>query len=144
MRNLACVLAAVAVLSVVPSCAVEEDAIESDRPGLDDDFARASRATGVPADLLAAVSYVETQWQMVTGEQEHEGRPAGVGLFALWGDNALPGYDLTDPADNIMAAATRLAQLAAAQGLAAAGDDLTAWTPVLLAYSQNPDDASRY
>jgi len=146
MRNLARVLAAVAVLSVVPACAVEEDAIESDRPGLDDDFARASRATGVPADLLAAVSYVETQWQMVAGEEEHEGKPAGVGLFALWGENIVAGFDLaairTDPTANITAAATRLARLA--QALGVAGDDLAAWTPVLAAFSQNPDDHSRY
>jgi len=136
MRNLTRVLAAVAALSVVPSCAVEEDTIDtSDRPGFDDDFARASRATGVPADLLAAVSYVETQWQVVAGEEEHEGRPAGAGVFALWGDN------LVDGDASIDAAARRIAQLATELGVA--GDDLEAWAPVLRAFSQNPDEDSR-
>jgi hypothetical protein len=147
MRNIVRVLvAAVAALSLVPSCATDEESIDVDRPGLDDDFARASRTTGVPADLLAAVSYVETQWQMVTGEVEHEGKPSGVGLFALWGGNIVAGFDMaslrTDPVASINAAATRLAQLA--QELGVAGDDLVAWTPVLMAFSQNPDDDSRY
>ena len=136
MRDFTRVLAAVAALSVVPSCAVDEEAIEADRPGLDDDFARASRATGVPADLLAAVSYVETQWHDVSGEEEHEGRPAGIGLFALWGDN-LVGNDAS-----IDGAARRIADLAKQHGVA--GDDLAAWAPVLRAFSQNPDDESRY
>jgi hypothetical protein len=70
MRDFTRVLiAALAALSVVPSCAVEQEAIDTDRPGLDDDFARASRTTGVPADLLAAVSYVETQWRGQTGRR---------------------------------------------------------------------------
>src|SRR5688572_11431300 len=108
MRNITRVLAALAALSVVPACALDDadDASGADRPGLDDDFARASRATGVPADLLAAVSYVETQWHDVAGEEEHEGRPAGRGFFALWGDN------LVDNDASIDAAARRLSALA--------------------------------
>jgi N-acetyl-anhydromuramyl-L-alanine amidase AmpD len=125
-----------AALSVVPSCATEEATDDSDRPGLDDDFDRASRASGVPADLLRAVSYVETQWHEVVGEEEHEGRPAGIGLFALWGDN------LVDPADaSIGAAAARLAAIAQTHGVG--GDELSAWEPVLRTWSQNPDDDSR-
>lgn len=147
MRNITRVFAAAAALCLpfVSSCATEEESIDADRPGLDDDFARASRTTGVPADLLAAVSYVETQWQMVTGEVEHEGKPAGIGLFALAGENIPAGFDMaslrTDPVASINAAATRLAQLAAELGVA--GDDLVAWTPVLMAFSQNPDEDSR-
>jgi hypothetical protein len=141
MRDFTRVLAAVAALSVVPACTTGDESIDdSDRPGLADDFDRASRATGVPADLLAAVSYVETQWQEVTGEEEHEGRPAGTGYFALWGEN-LPKDDPSDA--SILAAATRLADLAKQQGVLDAAD-LMAWAPVLQAFSQNPDDESRF
>ena len=137
MRDFTRVLAAMAALSVVSACAVDEDqSVDTDVAGYDDDFARASRATGVPADLLAAVSYVETQWQDVSGEEEHEGRPAGIGLFALWGDN------LVDNDASIDGAARRLAQLA--EQLGVSGDDLAAWRPVLEAFSQNPDAESRF
>src|SRR5688572_16818018 len=135
MRDTTRVLAALAALSVFPACT--DQAIEADRPGLDDDFDRAARATGVPADLLAAVSYVETQWQSVAGEEEHEGRPAGVGYFALWGDNLVDASDAS-----IDAAAARLADLANTLGVA--GNDLMAWAPVLHTFSQNPDDESRF
>ena len=138
MRHFTRVLAATAALSVLSACGVDDDttaAETSDQPGFDDDFARASRTTGVPANVLAAVAYVETQFQDVAGEEEHEGRPAGIGLFALWGEN-LVGDDAS-----IDAAAARLAQLAAELGVV--GDDVSAWEPVLRAFSQNPDDESR-
>ncbi|HLL21321.1 MAG TPA: N-acetylmuramoyl-L-alanine amidase [Kofleriaceae bacterium] len=134
MRQLTRALAAMAALSVTPAC-VDDHTTDADVPGFDDDFARASRTTGVPADLLAAVSYVETQWQEVRGEEEHEGRPAGVGVFALWGDNLVGGDASID------GAAKRLAALARHHGVA--GADLAAWSPVLAAFSQNPDDESR-
>jgi hypothetical protein len=133
MRSSTRVLAALAALSV-SSCV--DDARDEDRPGLDDDFERAAESSGVPADLLAAVSYVETQWQDVQGESEHEGRPAGVGVFALWGDN------LVDGDASIDGAARRLATIA--QQLGVGGKDLAAWTPVLATFSQNPDEESRY
>jgi N-acetylmuramoyl-L-alanine amidase len=137
MRHITRVLAATAALSVFSACVDTNDTDEtsSDQPGYDDDFARAARVSGVPADLLAAVAYVETQFQDVAGEEEHEGRPAGVGLFALWGENLV-----ADDA-SIDGAAARLAQLAT--GLGVTGDDLAAWAPVLEAFSQNPDDESR-
>jgi N-acetyl-anhydromuramyl-L-alanine amidase AmpD len=121
-----------------------------DVPGLDDDFARAARATGVPADLLKAISYVETRWQMVEGHDDHDGRPAAYGLFALWGDNLTAGAAAanvdeaaarTDAGANIAAAAARLAELAAGAGVA--GDDLMAWRPVVAGFAQNPDDEGR-
>lgn len=137
MSHFTRVLAATAALSVFSACVDSDDANNnpSDQPGYDDDFARASRTTGVPRDLLAAVAYVETQFQDVAGEEEHEGRPAGVGLFALWGENLVGGDASID------GAAARLAQLAAELGVS--GDDLAAWQPVLMAFSQNPDDESR-
>jgi len=122
-------------------------------PGLDDDFVAAASAHDVPVDLLEAIAYVETRWQMVVGESEHEGRPAGAGLFALWGDNLAIGaaavgvseetarMDLTS---NIAAAAARLAGLAETRGIA--GEDLLAWQPVMEDFSQSddPDVRSAY
>jgi hypothetical protein len=113
---------------------------------LDDDFESAARDYGVPADLVKAVSYVETRWHMVVGDEEHEGRPAGAGLFALWGENlsagaAAAGLDTesarlrTTP--NIIAAVARMADIA--DDLGVSGSNLLAWTPVLEAYSQSDD-----
>jgi len=119
-------------------------------PGLDDDFVAAGRVAGVPADLLSAIAFVETRWQMVTGEEEVDGRPAGAGLFALWGDNlatgaAATGVDpdvaRTDLDANLAAAAARLAGLARDHGVS--GDGLAAWTPVIADFAQNDDDDAR-
>ena len=149
-------LVAASAALVLISCA---DAVVDDgqspvvTPGLDDDFAAAGRARGVPPDLLAAIAYVETRWQMVEGEEEHDGRPAGAGLFALWGDNLARGAALTgvDPDDarlvvdaNIGAAAARLAELARAHGVATA--DLAAWTDVIADFAQieDPDGRAAY
>jgi hypothetical protein len=92
MRTIRASFAAIAALALSPACATDNVAPTSDDagpdvPGLEDDFARAARDTGVPADLLKAVAYVETQWQMVDGHDEHEGRPGGAGIFGLWGEN---------------------------------------------------------
>ncbi|MGN6104830.1 MAG: golvesin C-terminal-like domain-containing protein [Kofleriaceae bacterium] len=155
MRNLTACLAAMAALSL-NACATDGDVDDDqsvdgqEKDGLDDDFARAARTHGVPADLLKAVSYVETQWQAVEGHEEHEGRPSGVGVFGLWGGNltagaAAAGLEVdavrTDTAANISAGAARLAEIAATLGVS--GEDLLAWAPVLAEYAQNPDDDAR-
>src|SRR5687768_7779152 len=111
-------------------CSTSEEIVEDDgheqTPTLDDDFEHASRVHDVPADLLRAISYVETRWQMVAGEEEHEGRSAGSGLFALHGDNLTAGaaavgvspdaaaYDL---GPSLAAGAARIAELAAQRGV---------------------------
>ena len=131
-------------------CAVdganEPDQDPASTPGLDDDFATAARAQDLPVDLLEAIAYVETRWQMVVGESEHEGRPAGAGLFALWGDNLAVGAAAAgvsedaarmDVTANIAAAAARLAGFAETHGIA--GDDLLAWQPVIADFSQSDD-----
>src|SRR5262245_21959041 len=149
------VLVAVSAAVLAPSCATTEEP-DGDgmspvvTAGLDDDFAAAARDTGVPADLLKAISFVETRWQMVTGEEEVDGRPAGSGLFALWGDNlalgaAAAGVDAQDAqldlAASLDAGAARIAGLARDQGVA--GDDLVAWSPVIAEFAQSPDDEGR-
>jgi len=146
-------LAATAVFCLVPSCSTDDDEVGDeiiDVQSLDGDFAQAARTYDVPVDLLKAIAYVETQWQVIAGEEEHEGRPAGVGVFALWGDNLAlgakaAGLDVEavqlDTAANITAAAARLAALAAERGVS--GTDVMAWMPVVAAYSQNPDPESQ-
>lgn len=153
MRTIRHKLAAIAALALAPACATDDAApIDEgpDTPGLDDDFARASRASGVPADLLKAVAYVETQWQMVDGHDEHEGRPPGSGIFGLWGENLTAAAAAVksdedavrhDEQLSIAAGAARLAELAERHGVA--GDDLAAWEPVLADFAQNPDDDAR-
>lgn len=151
MRTINPVIAALAALSL-SACATADDPVPDgpDVAGLDDDFARAARTSGVPADLLKAVSYVETQWHMVDGHDEHEGRPPGAGIFGLWGDNLTAGAaaighdeDLVrhDEKASIAAGAARLAELAERHDVS--GDDLVAWAPVLAEFAQNPDDEAR-
>ncbi len=150
--NIRALFAAAAAISFIPSCAVDDEIIDdTDKPGYDDDFVRAARTHDVPVDLLKAIAYVETQWQMVVGEPEHEGRPSGAGMFALWGDNLTAGAAAAqvdpeaarmDVTANLAAAAARLAELARAQGIA--GDDLMAWSPVIGAFSQAPDEESQF
>lgn len=147
-------LAALAALALTPACAIAtEDGAAlggPDAPGLDDDFARAAEASDVPADLLKAVAYVETQWQMVDGQAEHEGRPAGGGVFGLWGENLTRGAAAIGrdeaavrrvEALGIAAGAARLGELARERGVG--GDDLAAWAPVLADFSQIPGEPAR-
>jgi len=151
MKILRASLAAAAALALSPACATDDPVADGpDTPGLDDDFARASRASGVPADLLKAVAYVETRWQMVDGFDEHEGRPAGAGIFALWGENltaaaAAVGSDEDtvrhDEPTSIAAGAARLGELAKRH--AVSGGDLAAWEPVLADFAQNATAAAR-
>lgn len=156
MRTLRASFAALAAFALSPACATDDAApvpVDEgpDVAGLDDDFARASRATGVPADLLKAVAYVETQWQMVDGHDEHEGRQGGAGIFGLWGENLARAAAAvkrdeaavrTDEKLSIAAGAARLAELADKHGVTG-DDDLAAWEPVLADFAQNPDEAAR-
>ncbi|HWO25504.1 MAG TPA: N-acetylmuramoyl-L-alanine amidase [Kofleriaceae bacterium] len=155
MRILRASFAAIAALALSPACATDDTGpvpVDEgpDTPGLDDDFARASREFGVPADLLKAVSYVETQWQMVDGQDEHEGRPAGGGVYGLWGENltaaaAAIKSDVDtvryDEKASLRAGAARLAQLAEQNGVS--GDDLAAWEPVLADFIQSDLESVR-
>lgn len=141
-----------ATLLSVTACTTEVivETNSSQTSELDDDFESAARQFGVPADLVKAVSYVETHWHMVVGAEEHEGRPAGAGLFALWGENltagaAAAGLD-TESArlrltPNILAAVARMADIAADLGVS--GDNLLAWAPVLEVYAQSDDPEVR-
>ena len=149
MKGTRALIAALAALCL-PSCTTDAS-VESDTSlVLDDHFDAAARAFDVPVDLLKAISYVETRWQHVAGEEHDLGRPAGAGVFGLWGENldrgaAAAGVERDavrdDPDANIHAAAARLAELAAARGIS--GSDLMAWRPVIAEFAQNPDDEGR-
>ncbi|HVV81870.1 MAG TPA: N-acetylmuramoyl-L-alanine amidase [Kofleriaceae bacterium] len=117
---------------------------------LDRDFDQAAADTGVPSDLLKAIGYVETRWEMVAGAVENDGQTTGVGVMDLspemvargaalagLGQDEVEGY----AASNIEAAAHLLAEEAQAQGVS--GDDLMAWMPVVEAWTGIVDDDAR-
>lgn len=89
--------------------------------GLDPLLAAASREFNVPGDLLKAIRYAETRWQMVKGEVEFAGMPAAFGVMALRGERleaaarlagASPERVRTDAAANIHAGAAHLSSYA--------------------------------
>ena len=88
-------------------------------------FSAAGAEFGVPAELLRAIGWVETRWQMVAGSEEFPGRPAAFGVMALRGMHLERGAVLLgvpvetarrDPRANIRAAAALLRDLAAGTG----------------------------
>ncbi|WP_257462096.1 golvesin C-terminal-like domain-containing protein [Archangium lipolyticum] len=105
---------------------------------LDGFFAQAAADFRVPADLLKAVSYTETRWEMVKGEQEFEGMPAAYGLMGLRGANVAEGARLagvseeavrTQPEANIRAYAALLS--ATADELKLDRSEVGAWAPAV-------------
>jgi N-acetyl-anhydromuramyl-L-alanine amidase AmpD len=121
--------------------------------GLDGIFEQVGADTGVPADLLEAIGYVETRWQMVEGEVEHEGAAAAVGIMAIKEDRLAHAAQLAgvseddvrlDPESNVRAAAALLVEAADTLGLAAAQrGDLGAWAPAVAEYSGIADAEGR-
>ncbi len=105
-------------------------------------FARAGAEFGVPAELLRAIGYAETRWQMVRGVEEFPGVPAAYGVMALRGERLERGAALAgvaveaarvDPVANVRAAAALLR--AHADELGVAGGDPDAWAPAVARFS---------
>ncbi|QAT88800.1 putative N-acetylmuramoyl-L-alanine amidase [Corallococcus coralloides] len=105
---------------------------------LDPLFAQAAQEFNVPVELLKAVSYAETRWQMVRGEAEFPGQQPAFGLMALRGEDLEQGAALagvtaeaarTDALSNLRAGAARLSQLATDANVERG--DLAAWAPVV-------------
>ncbi|PTL84626.1 N-acetylmuramoyl-L-alanine amidase [Vitiosangium sp. GDMCC 1.1324] len=103
---------------------------------LDSAFAQAAAEFKVPADLLKAISFTETRWEMVKGEVEFEGMPAAYGLMALRGANVAEAARLagvseeavrTELLANIRGAAALLSSYADALKVDRA--ELGAWAP---------------
>jgi N-acetyl-anhydromuramyl-L-alanine amidase AmpD len=115
------------------------DAVNHGSTGeLDSRFDQAAREFNVPADLLKAISFTETRWQMVAGEQEFDTMPAAFGVMALRGEQlergaALAGVSAelvrTDALANIRAGAALLS--AHADELKVDRSDLGAWAPAV-------------
>jgi N-acetylmuramoyl-L-alanine amidase len=108
---------------------------------LEASFARAGAEFDVPADLLKALGYAETGWQMVKGEVEFDGLAPAFGLMGLRGERleqgaALAGVTLdqakTDPLANVRAAAALLDRWA--DELALDRSNLNAWAPAVARY----------
>ncbi len=141
-------------LALVPACAADVVIEDGHNPAvvteLDRIYDDAAAETGVPADLLRAIGHVETRWQMVTAEEEHEGAMPSVGLMGLRYSAAERGATLAgvgraalaiDAESNIRAAAFLLAEEARRQDVS--GSDLLAWQPVVDSWSEILDDEAR-
>ncbi|MCY1040483.1 N-acetylmuramoyl-L-alanine amidase [Corallococcus sp. bb12-1] len=105
---------------------------------LDPLFAQAAQEFNVPAELLKAVSYTETRWQMVRGTEEFPGQQPAFGLMALRGADLEQGAALagvsadavrTDASANIRAGAALLSQFATEAKVERG--DLGAWASVV-------------
>jgi N-acetyl-anhydromuramyl-L-alanine amidase AmpD len=115
--------------------------------GIDGEFADAADEFSVPVQLLQAIGYVESQWQMVEGQEEFEGLAAAHGVMALRGDRLdraaeLAGVSVDDAKTqrraNIRAGAALLSAEADALGLDRS--KLGAWAPAVANFSGIPTD----
>jgi N-acetyl-anhydromuramyl-L-alanine amidase AmpD len=140
---------------LVPACATDVVVEDGLNPvivtQLDRTYDDAARETGVPSDLLKAIGYVETRWQMVTAEEELDGAMPNMGLMGVRHDVAARGATLAgvgvdelaaDPEANIRAAAHLIAEEAHVQGVTAS-DDIVQWAPVVEAWSGIADPEAR-
>lgn len=112
-------------------------------------FQQAADEFQVPVELLKAISYAETRWEMVAGTEELEGFPAANGLMALRGDALSRGAALagvsedkarSDSLANLRAAAAALSQHATELGIDRSS--LGAWAPAVAEMSAIADPES--
>mgnify|MGYP000042887012 CR=1 FL=1 len=115
--------------------------------GIDGEFASAAKEFDVPVQLLQAIGYVETQWQMIAGEEEFAGQDPAFGVMALRGDRLARAAELagetvadvkTGRRANIRAGAALLS--AAADELGVDRSKLGAWAPAVARFSGIADD----
>jgi hypothetical protein len=116
-------------------------------------FVRAGAEFGVPAELLRAIGYVESRWEMVEGAEEFPGLPPAHGIMGLGGERlrrgaALAGVSVeaarSDPEANVRAAAALLR--AHADELRIDRADQEAWAPAVVRFSgiATPEAAESY
>lgn len=117
--------------------------------GLDGELSRAAEHAGIPADLFKAISYSETRWNAVDGE-EHEGSVARYGVMGLDEARLARGAELIgrpadavkgDPRLQLAAAAALLAEAGRAAG--ASEDSLLSWTAAVGEFSGLGDADAR-
>jgi N-acetyl-anhydromuramyl-L-alanine amidase AmpD len=108
----------------------------------DSAFAAAGAEFRVPPEVLKAVAWVETRWQMVEGQEEFAGQPPAFGVMALRGAALDRGARLAgltperarhDPVANIRAAAALLDAYANEAGIDRSR--MEQWSPVVVRYS---------
>ena len=113
-------------------------------------FARAASTYNVPEPLLEAISFTETHFEMIVGQEEVDGIPAAFGLMALRGEALERGATLAglpvetvkkDAQANVMAAAALLS--AHADELSVDRSDLGAWAPAVARYAFTDDEMVR-
>jgi hypothetical protein len=110
--------------------------------GIEAEFKAAAAEFDVPIDVLKAVGYVESQWQMVSGEVEFDGLDPAFGTMALRGANLSRGADLLGVEEDALKTTRQLNIRAAAAVLREKADaskidrkDLGAWAPAIAALS---------
>lgn len=127
-----------------------DEPIDVHAAGLEAAFERAAAEFAVPVDLLKAIAWVNTRWEMVEGDEEHEGVPPAWGIMALRGDQLAAGAALVDASEdavrtdldtNVRAGAALLS--AHADELGIDRSDLGAWAPAVAALSGIEDEAGR-
>ncbi|ACY18884.1 N-acetylmuramoyl-L-alanine amidase [Haliangium ochraceum] len=105
---------------------------------LDPMFTEAASTYNVPQELLQAVAFTQTRWQMVVGEEEFEGAGTRHGLLALTAEQLEEGAALAevsleaahnDPMAHLLAGAALFSAAAEAQGIDRG--DLASWAPVV-------------
>ncbi len=118
--------------------------------GLEGAFASASKEFDVPIEILKSLSYVESHWEMVVGEEEFEGMPAAYGVMGMRGDQVRLGAEIAQISDvdamhdlrgNIRAGAAVLANIADEYDFDRS--DLGAWAPAIVDYSGIDDPESQ-
>ena len=129
-----------------------DDGDQSGQPtGLDGKFAAAAETHEVPVEVLQALAWVETRWQMVEGHEELGSRAAAFGIMGLRGAALEEAAELagvsveeakTETMANIDAGAALLSSMAEQFDI----DDRTdigAWAEVISEYSGIDDDLGR-
>jgi N-acetyl-anhydromuramyl-L-alanine amidase AmpD len=108
----------------------------------DSAFAAAGAEFGVPREVLKAIAWVETRWQMVEGREEFRGQAPAFGVMALRGAALERGAGLAgvtpdrarrDPVANIRAAAALLDAYAVEAAIDRS--HMEQWSGVVVRYS---------
>lgn len=129
-----------------------DDGAQSGQPtGLDSKFAAAADTHDVPVEVLQALAWVETRWQMVEGHEELGSRAAAFGIMGLRGVALEEAAELagvsvqeakTETMANIDAGAALLSSMAE-QFEIDDRTDIGAWAEVISEYSGIDDDLGR-
>lgn len=118
-------------------------------------FESAAREFNVPSAILEGIAFVETRWEHIRPETQHESHhnmPPAFGVMGLRDDewfghsladaarliNADPERLSEDAVTNVRGAAAFLAHLAANEAVRPANDDLVSWFHVVAKFSGIP------